>query len=269
MMSLGKLAFQAADALAPISNGYSHGSGNNNNNSNGGVSNDSEGGSDSKRTSLANGHAGGAPLSSSDNVLNAGDHPNHEVGSELTPVGHIKAESDSELFALEHELQQQQGHQSTNDKDIESGTDGDASTRHSEATISVESEDGSITKQPNISLEDTPSPNCPSPKSNRRRSSEILASPSTLEADLDSVRLEVPESLPLPDVGFTAPGQSSSQPSASSPSEPPLDSIPNNTTTASTTADPSAPPESPVLENKTKQDIDEDNINESDAVSKL
>ncbi|RUS87606.1 hypothetical protein EGW08_004651, partial [Elysia chlorotica] len=119
MMALGKLAFQAADTLAPISNGYTQSQNNNNNDNNNGSSDST---SSNQKSPRANGHAT-APLSNSDDALNRGDHPSHEMGTELTPVGHIKAESDSELFTLEHELEKEQ-HARKESRDVESGIEG-------------------------------------------------------------------------------------------------------------------------------------------------
>ena len=263
MMALGKLAFQAADTLAPISNGYTqhqHNNNNNNNINNGGVgSGDS---TTSQKSSLPNGHAGTA-LSTSDDVLNRGEHPSHELGTELTPVGHIKAESDSELFTLENELQQEQHQrQGSDSKDVESGIEGDASARQSATTISIDSENDSPTTQPRLSLEDTPS-------SPSQQAAEIIASPGTLEADLDSVRVQIGDA--------NHPAPSSSSPPPSSPESGPLQSPRPDAVTSTNTADATAPTGSPTTPSLLTVDKDanstveapHENISDTDAVSKL
>lgn len=262
MMALGKLAFQAADALAPISNGYGQGQNHNNNNNN-----SSHGGGGSKKSPLANGHAAGPPHSASDDMLNRGEHPSHQLGTELTPVGHIKAESDTDLLTLEHELQQehqldQQRQEDREGQDVETGLERDASARQSaDTTVSLESEDEASTRPTFVLEEDEP----PSPASSST-SPEIIVSPSRLEADLDSVRVDVTNSDPPP----------------ASPAQQPSSTAPETTQTTTTTAEASAPQGGPTTSKDNPVETDQhaiqgtqgnvgttESVNDTDAVSKL
>ncbi|GFN99767.1 voltage-gated hydrogen channel 1, partial [Plakobranchus ocellatus] len=279
MLALGKLAFQAADALAPISNGYGHYHQNNNNN------NTASGSGSDNKLSPANGHA--LTVSASDNVINKSDHPSHKAGTEITPAGHVKAESDSDIFTIEQGLLQKHGDQATSDKsvasvnnDVESGAEGNsANVRPFQTSVSVESEDG-LAARPTFTLDDSSSTGM-SPSLTRQASAapvpENVATPSTLEEDLDSVGLEALE--PEPTVAFSAtkplskPPQAEQSPSilptattsTSSSSPSPDDHTPTSATAEATSSEETGNPSS----DETCAEMGQAQINESDSVSRL